>query len=256
MSERWKTRKSLILRARNPDDSQAWEDFVQYYERFIFHVLHRMNVSVNDLDDLVQNVLVKLWRSLASYESGKARFRTWLGVVVRNAVYDQFSETNRQRKLLQHELESLQMLEKEPASEIEQLIEKEWADYVTSIAMARIEKLFSEEAVKSAVELRAEFAGYILETAKQSAKTGEPILRPLEYDFPGMQFETLKTQFMLGTDLLVAPVLQPNARQRLVQIPPGTWQSSDGTKVQGPTSITVVADLDELPYFRKVVDKE
>lgn len=149
MSERWKTRKSLILRARNPDDSQAWEDFVEYYERFIFHVLHRMNVSARDFDDLVQNVLVKLWRSLASYESGKARFRTWLGVVVRNAVYDQFSETNRQRKLLQHELQSLQMLEKEPASEIEQLIEKEWADYVTSIAMARIEKLFSEEAVKS-----------------------------------------------------------------------------------------------------------
>lgn len=137
------------MRARNPDDSQAWEEFVRYYERFIFHVLHRMNVSTSDFDDLVQNVLVKLWRSIASYKPGKARFRTWLGVVVRNAVYDQFTETKRRRELLQHELESLQRLEKEPASEIEQLIEKEWADHVTSIAMVRIEKLFSEEAVKS-----------------------------------------------------------------------------------------------------------
>ena len=149
MSERWKTRKSLILRARNPEDSQAWEEFVRYYERFIFHVLHRMNVSKSDFDDLVQNVLVKLWKSIASYDPNKARFRTWLGVVVRNAVYDEFTQTQRQRKLLQNELQSLQMLEQEPASEIEQLIEQEWADYVTSIAMARIEKLFSEEAVNS-----------------------------------------------------------------------------------------------------------
>ena len=108
-----------------------------------------MNVSAADFDDLVQNVLLKLWRSIVSYDPDKARFRTWLGVVVRNAVYDQFTEAKRHGKLLQHELDSLQMLEQEPASEIEQLIEKEWADYVTSLAMERIEKLFSEEAVKS-----------------------------------------------------------------------------------------------------------
>lgn len=149
MNERWETRNSLILRARNADDSQAWEEFVKYYERFIFHVLHRMNVSAGDFDDLAQNVLIKLWRSIASYEPTKARFRTWLGVVVRNAVYDQFSETQRRRKLLQQERECLQMLEKEPASEIEQLIEQEWANYVTSLAMERIQNLFSNEAVRS-----------------------------------------------------------------------------------------------------------
>ena len=108
-----------------------------------------MNVSASDFDDLVQNVLLKLWRSIASYNPGKARFRTWLGVVVRNAVYDQFAETQRRRKLLQQELEFLQMLEEEPASEIEHLIEQEWAEYVTSLAMERIQKLFSDEAVKS-----------------------------------------------------------------------------------------------------------
>ncbi len=149
MTERWKTRKSLILRAKDPDDSQAWEEFVQYYQRFIFHVLHRMNVSSADFDDLVQNVLLKLWKSIAGYDSTKARFRTWLGVVVRNAVYDQFTETKRQRALLEQEIESLRMLEQQPASEIEQLVEEEWADYVTSIALRRIEKLFSAESVQS-----------------------------------------------------------------------------------------------------------
>lgn len=108
-----------------------------------------MNVASSDFDDLVQNVLLKLWKSIASYDSEKARFRTWLGVVVRNAVYDQFTLTQRRRQLEEQELESMRRLEKEPASEIEQLIEQEWAEYVTSLAMERIEKLFSNEAVKS-----------------------------------------------------------------------------------------------------------
>lgn len=108
-----------------------------------------MNVSVSDLDDLVQNVLVKLWKNLATYDSEKSRFRTWLGVIVRNAVYDHFSETKRRRKLLQEELELVNMLEASPASEIEKLVEQEWAEYVTKLALERIQKVFSDEAVKS-----------------------------------------------------------------------------------------------------------
>jgi len=148
LTERWMTRKSLILRARDASDEQAWDEFVKYYERFIFHVLHRMNVSTSDFDDLVQTVLLKLRKSITSYDASKARFRTWLGVVVRNAVYDHFAETQRRRELQDQELELLQRLEGS-ASEIEQRIEQEWAAYVTGLAMERIEKLFSAEAVKS-----------------------------------------------------------------------------------------------------------
>ena len=142
------TRKSLILLAKDADDSQAWGEFVQYYQRFIFHVLHRMNVSSNDLDDLVQNVLLKLWKGLASYDASQARFRTWLSIVIRNAVYDHFSETKRRGELLEQDQEVLQLLE-DSASEVEQTIEREWASYVTKLAMERIEKLFSDVAVKS-----------------------------------------------------------------------------------------------------------
>lgn len=108
-----------------------------------------MHVSASDFDDLVQNVLLKLWSSIASYDSSKGRFRTWLGVVVRNAVYDQVAETKRCRKLFKQELELMQTLEEQPASEIEKRIEQEWAGYVTNLALERIEKLFSVEAVKS-----------------------------------------------------------------------------------------------------------
>lgn len=161
LNDGWVTRKSLILRARDPNDKQAWEEFVQYYERFIFQVLHRMNVSSSDFDDLVQNVLLRLWRHLASYDPEQGRFRAWLGVVVRNAVHDQFKEIKRRRELLHPEMEFLQKLESDNASEIERLIEQEWAQYVTSLALQRIESLFSTEAVKS----------FTMSSAGASAKT-------------------------------------------------------------------------------------
>ena len=104
MTERWSTNKSLILRARNPDDAQAWGDFVHFYKPFMLHVLRRMNVPQSDSEDVVQDILVKIWRSIASYDAEKGRFRTWLSTVVRNAVFDQFTkladaENWRRRKL-------------------------------------------------------------------------------------------------------------------------------------------------------------
>ena len=149
MNDRWKTRKSLILRAKDESDTDAWDEFAKYYERFIYHTLHRLNVSTSDFDDLAQNVLVKLWRSIATYNPDKGRFRTWLGIVVRNAVYDHFTQTQRRRELLDQEREILHTLETSPASEIEQRIEQEWANYVTRLAMERIKNLFSVEAVQS-----------------------------------------------------------------------------------------------------------
>jgi len=44
----------------------------------------------------------------------------------------------------------------------------------------------------------------ILALARESSRTGEPIVRNMEYVFPGQGWEELKDQFMLGNDILVA----------------------------------------------------
>lgn len=121
-----------------------------------------------------------------------------------------------------------------------------------SVAPWRILDDIHLQAVKSAVALRSEFADYILSTAKQSAKSGEPIMRPLAYEYPTMPIECFDSQFLIGTDLLVAPVLQSQAKQRDVQIPPGRWQAADGTLIEGPCKLTIDAPLNLLPYFLRV----
>lgn len=103
----------------------------------------------------------------------------------------------------------------------------------------------------AAAKLHLKFAPTILKLAKQSARDGEPIVRHLAYDYPGLGFETVTDQFLLGTEILVAPVLEKGARTRTVKLPPGKWKADDGTVHSGPATIKVPTPLERLPYFIK-----
>lgn len=60
MSEDWVTKQTLLVRIRNKDDQQAWNEFVICYESFILKILKFLKVDTNDEDDLTQEILLKL----------------------------------------------------------------------------------------------------------------------------------------------------------------------------------------------------
>ena len=61
-----------------------------------------------------------------------------------------------------------------------------------------------------------------------------PLLRPLWYDHPGCEaLWTVADQFMLGPDLVVAPVLAAGCRARDVILPPGAWRDAWTGDVHG-----------------------
>merc|ERR1712032_1683933 len=69
-------------------------------------------------------------------------------------------------------------------------------------------KMLDAEHLKHCIvasKLRAQLATYIFELAIHASKTGEPIIRHMEYVFPGAGYERVMDQFMLGDDVLVAP---------------------------------------------------
>ena len=105
---------------------------------------------------------------------------------------------------------------------------------------------------KQTMELRQKFAPRFVELAKASAKTGEPMMRNMEYCFPGMGYADVKDQFMMGDDLLVAPVVEKGATSRTVILPPGRWKADDDQIYEGSASITISAPIDRLPYFEKL----
>jgi len=119
-----------------------------------------------------------------------------------------------------------------------------------SVAPWRVLDAVHLAAVKQAVAVRERFTPRILELAKASAASGEPILRPLAYAFPAGGYENIKDEFMMGDDLLVAPMVTKGV-SRTVRIPPGSWKADDGKVLVGPMERTFDVPLDRLLYFER-----
>ena len=98
--------------------------------------------------------------------------------------------------------------------------------------------------------LHAEFGEEILALAHRSSETGEPIVKPMAWFWPDADYERIQDQFILGHDLLVAPVVESGARSRDVVFPEGTWLGEDGSTVIGPATLEIDVPLARLPYYR------
>lgn len=103
--------------------------------------------------------------------------------------------------------------------------------------------------VRDAVATRRKFADRFVKLAEECGRTGEPMLRNMEYMFPGRGYAGIRDQFMMGDFLLVAPQTVKGAKSRTVAVPEGTWLADDGTEVKGPAEITVDTPLSRIPHF-------
>lgn len=108
------------------------------------------------------------------------------------------------------------------------------------------------KAVKEAVFLRQKFVPYLMKLVKSAAQSGEPIVRMMEYEFPNKGYENINDQFMLGSDYLIAPVLEKAAISRKVILPPGVWEDHNGKKWKGNRTIEIPVKLNTIPYFTRI----
>jgi alpha-glucosidase (family GH31 glycosyl hydrolase) len=103
--------------------------------------------------------------------------------------------------------------------------------------------------------LHLEFAPRILELANKSARTDTPIIRPLWWLAPTDERAlTCDDQFLLGEDILAAPVVRPGQRSREIYLPPGVWRDYwTGEQYPGPDVLTEFpVPLETLPIFERV----
>ncbi len=97
-------------------------------------------------------------------------------------------------------------------------------------------------------QLHLRYSDIILQLVHHAKLTGEPIVRYMEYVFPGQGFEKTTDQFMLGDTILVAPVMTKGTFSKTVKLPEGRWRF--GSRVyDGGTKICVDIPLDKLAIF-------
>ena len=82
------TRPSLILRVRDPNDADAWNQFATLYRPVILRLASRKGIQAADAEDLAQQVLLSVAGAIERWQPDqqRARFRTWLQTIVRNAI--------------------------------------------------------------------------------------------------------------------------------------------------------------------------
>ena len=115
--------------------------------------------------------------------------------------------------------------------------------------------LYGEEAVevtKAFTELKVQLMPYLYAQAVKTHKTGVPMMRAMVLEFP--EDETcayLDRQYMLGDDILVAPVFSPNGDVKFY-LPEGTWTHLlSGQQYEGGRWYQEVYDYFSLPLFAR-----
>lgn len=112
----------------------------------------------------------------------------------------------------------------------------------------------TRQAAKKAAHMRIQLADYFRETIDRCEENFEPIMRPLEYDFPCQSYESIIDCFMLGEKYLVAPISTRHTTKRTLRLPAGAqWRYvPDGNIYEGGVQVEIDAPYDVLPWFERL----
>ena len=87
----------VLIRRCISGDAGAWEEIVQRYHRRIYSVCYRFAGDAENAQDLTQEVFIKMYRTLNTYDSGKGAFMTWVTTITRNLLVDHFRKSKGDR---------------------------------------------------------------------------------------------------------------------------------------------------------------
>ena len=110
---------------------------------------------------------------------------------------------------------------------------------------------YYEDIIRKYLKLRYQLLPFLYTTLEEAHRTGVPVFRPLVLNYQDdASTDNLDDEFMVGDDLLVAPIVKPDVTSRLVYLPKGIWYDFwTNKKYDGGTMIRVDAPLETVPMF-------
>ncbi|PLR97756.1 alpha-glucosidase [Bacillus sp. T33-2] len=110
-----------------------------------------------------------------------------------------------------------------------------------------------EKVIKKYIELRYKWLPHLYTLFAEAYRSGIPVVRPLLMEYPDDEKTyNLSDQYMIGDNVIIAPIMQPSVEHRVVYLPEGNWVSYWTEEVyEGGKHHMVHADLETLPIFIK-----
>ena len=108
-----------------------------------------------------------------------------------------------------------------------------------------------EDIIRKYLKLRYRLLPFLYTTLEEAYRTGVPLFRPLLLNYQEDESTyNIDDEFMVGNDLLVAPILKPDGVRRSVYLPKGTWYDFwTSKKYPGDQLVSVDAPLETVPIF-------
>jgi RNA polymerase sigma-70 factor (ECF subfamily) len=78
-------------------DSGAWAELVRTHHRRVYGLCYRFTGNPTDAEDLTQDVFLKVYSNLSSFDTGRGSLQVWITTMTRNLLVDNFRRTRNQR---------------------------------------------------------------------------------------------------------------------------------------------------------------
>jgi RNA polymerase sigma factor (sigma-70 family) len=142
------TRSSLINRLKATINGESWEVFFNTYWELIYSVARRAGLSEADSQDIVQETIIKVHKSLDRFQYNRERgsFKGWLRTITRSRLNEHFKKQQRQPPTQQpreDEDDPLTNLADPQGPEIERIWSEEWSHSLIQRALAFLKQQVS-----------------------------------------------------------------------------------------------------------------
>ncbi|MEQ6375449.1 glycoside hydrolase family 31 protein [Bacillaceae bacterium S4-13-56] len=108
-----------------------------------------------------------------------------------------------------------------------------------------------EDIMRKFIELRYRWLPQLYRWFKEAHDVGAPVMRPLFLEYPNdVKTYSISDQFMIGDNVIIAPIMTPKTTDRVVYLPKGDWIRYDTEETfSGNDTHLIHAELDQLPIF-------
>ena len=88
---------SQVVRRCMDGDSGAWVELVKTHHRRVYGLCYRFTGNQDDAEDMTQDVFLKIYSNLSSFDTGRGSLQVWITTMTRNLLVDNFRRTRNQR---------------------------------------------------------------------------------------------------------------------------------------------------------------
>lgn len=140
------TRRSLLMRVKDPNDREAWDRFYELYAPLLFRYARARGLGQHDAEEVRDECLAVVARKIGAfeYDSEKGRFKAWLHRIVNGKVIDLLRSPRAGRA----GTTVLSGIEDPTMAPDEEVWEREWRDEHLRFCLARVRSQIPERSFR------------------------------------------------------------------------------------------------------------